>query len=75
MAGTTTFSSTYAFQAERDRWDPVALSRGQLPSVKDEVTVIPWNDLNVVQQTLERDLDIAVLILEPVMCNTSLHHA
>ena len=59
------------FQAERDRWDPVALSRGQLPSVKDEVTVIPWNDLNVVQQTLERDLDIAVLILEPVMCNTS----
>ena len=44
---------------------------GQPGSVVDEVTVLSWNDLQAVQRKLEEDGDIAAVITEPVMCNTS----
>ncbi len=52
-------------------WEPALLSGGQSPSVLDEVVILPWNDLSVVQKTLEDDPDIAAVVTEPIMCNNS----
>lgn len=53
------------------RWEPAVLSGGQPTSALDEVIVLPWNDLSVVQRTLEADPDIAAVVTEPIMCNNS----
>ncbi len=52
-------------------WEPSLLSGGQSPSVLEEVVILPWNDLSVVQKTLEDDPDIAAVVTEPIMCNNS----
>ncbi len=50
---------------------PVPVSRGQPPSDAQNVIVLPWNDLTLVERTLEeRGREVAALITEPVMCNT-----
>jgi len=36
---------------------------------KDEFTILPWNDLELVKSTLEKNKDIAAIITEPIMCN------
>lgn len=37
---------------------------------KDEFVILPWNDLELVKQTLaEQHQDIAAIITEPIMCN------
>lgn len=44
---------------------------GQSASVKDDVIVLPWNDLDAVERVFaEQGNDIAAVITEPVMCNT-----
>ena len=49
----------------------VAGSKGQSRSVLDDVIVLPWNDLAVLEETLGRRADeIAAVIMEPIMCNT-----
>ena len=52
-------------------WEPSLSSGGQSPSVLEEVLVLPWSDLSVVQKTLEDDPDIAAVVTEPIMCNNS----
>ena len=47
------------------------LTGGQPASVLDQVVVLPWNDLKVVRDTLERDPEIAAVVTEPIMCNNS----
>ena len=47
------------------------LTGGQPASVLDQVVVLPWNDLEVVRKTLERDPEIAAVVTEPIMCNNS----
>ena len=47
------------------------LTGGQPASVLDQVVVLPWNDLQVVRETLERDPEIAAVVTEPIMCNNS----
>ncbi|MBI3856653.1 MAG: aspartate aminotransferase family protein [Planctomycetes bacterium] len=49
----------------------VPVSKGQSPGESDNVIVLPWNDLALVEKTLS-DLgrEIAALITEPVMCNS-----
>ena len=47
------------------------LTGGQPESVLDQVVVLPWNDLQVVRETLERDPEIAAVVTEPIMCNNS----
>ena len=47
------------------------LTGGQPASVLDQVVVLPWNDLEVVRETLERDPEIAAVVTEPIMCNNS----
>jgi glutamate-1-semialdehyde 2,1-aminomutase len=46
-------------------------SRGMTKSVLDEVIVLPWNDLALVESALDRHgSEVAALITEPVMVNT-----
>lgn len=46
-------------------------SAGLATSSKDESVVLPWNDLELVEQTLQQHHHhIAAIITEPVMCNT-----
>jgi glutamate-1-semialdehyde 2,1-aminomutase len=50
---------------------PVPVSKGQPPSDAENVIVLPWNDLALVERTLAaRGREIAALITEPVMCNS-----
>ncbi len=43
---------------------------GQSTNVLDEIIVLPWNDLDVVEKTFEKyGDDIAGIITEPIMCN------
>lgn len=45
-------------------------SAGQLPESLAATTVLPWNDLSVVRQALEREGDsVAAIITEPMMLN------
>jgi len=49
----------------------VPVSKGQPPSDAENVIVLPWNDLALVEKTFrEHGPDIAALITEPVMCNS-----
>src|SRR5207302_4885875 len=57
---------------EREAPRAVPGTRGQTESVLEEVIVLPWNDLDLLQRTLEaRHAEIAAVITEPMMCNTS----
>ncbi len=50
---------------------PVPMSRGQSPSVLQDVVILPWNNLELLTRTLERRADeIAAVIMEPILCNT-----
>jgi len=53
-----------------DRADPqrVAQSLGQLPSAASGVTVLPWNDLDLLERRLAAG-DIAAVFMEPFMFN------
>lgn len=54
----------------RDHPTPAAWTQGLPPRIEDEVIVLPWNDLELLQSTLEaRAGEIAAIISEPVMCN------
>ena len=49
---------------------PVSTSLGQPPEDAANVTVLPWNDLNLVKHLFEdRGEEIAAAIAEPIMCN------
>ncbi|HZU13971.1 MAG TPA: aspartate aminotransferase family protein [Chloroflexota bacterium] len=49
---------------------PVPSSRGTPQAVADLVVPLPWNNLDVVEQTLQRrGNEIAAILTEPVMCN------
>jgi len=55
---------------DRARPVPILHSQGQSPYVKKETIVLPWNDLNLLKDALERDgRDVACVIMEPAMCN------
>ncbi len=47
-------------------------SRGQPATAEQDIIVLPWNDLDLLRTTLaEHGDDIAGVIMEPIMCNTS----
>ncbi len=53
---------------------PVSLpwSEGLAPQVTDEFRLLPWNNLDLVEQMLAKHHhEIAALITEPIMCNSS----
>ncbi len=49
---------------------PVAGSIGQGPPEAQRIEVLPWNELTVLAERLARG-DVAAVIMEPAMCNTS----
>lgn len=49
---------------------PIPASTGQDVLAGKNTDVLPWNDLELVRQRLERG-DVAAVIMEPAMCNTS----
>ncbi len=50
---------------------PVPGTLGQARSALSDVIVLPWNNLELLEHTVERHADeIAAVILEPIMCNT-----
>ena len=54
---------------------PVIGSKGQLPSTADDLVVLPWNDLAILEARLAQG-DIAAVIMEAAMCNQgSIHPA
>ena len=49
-----------------------AQSLGQVVPGTDSLVVLPWNDADAVEGYLERaGADVAAIIMEPVLCNTS----
>ncbi len=50
---------------------PVLPSAGQSAAAAQDVAVLPWNDLGVVERFLAaRGHETAALIMEPILCNT-----
>ncbi len=51
--------------------NPIPASPGQLASHVDDSIVLPWNDVEVVEEVLAgRGNEIAAIIMEPFMCNS-----
>ncbi|HUB69775.1 MAG TPA: aminotransferase class III-fold pyridoxal phosphate-dependent enzyme [Acidimicrobiales bacterium] len=47
-------------------------SAGQLPNALVDLAVLPWNDLGLLEGfVLRHGSDVAAVIMEPVLCNTS----
>ena len=51
---------------------PVLGSDGQLANASEHVIVLPWNDADLLRQTVARHgNELAAVIMEPVMCNNA----
>lgn len=45
-------------------------SQGLFPGAADEFIILPWNDIKLVKQVIEKNhTEVAAIITEPVMCN------
>ena len=55
----------------REQPNVLPWSKGLPAGTEDQVVLLPWNDLALVEATLrQRSSEIAALITEPVMCNS-----
>ncbi len=57
----------------REAPNAIAGSRGQDPDAGRNTTVLPWNDLGLVEQRLAQG-DVALVIMEAAMCNSGAIH-
>lgn len=49
---------------------PIFETGGQSKSVLEDILIVPWNKMDIIEQTIKNHSDeIATLILEPIMCN------
>ncbi len=48
----------------------VTESEGQPTAVLDDLIVLPWNDLCIVQSAFSSHRDVAAVLMEPIMCNS-----
>ena len=56
---------------DRDCPNKIIHTRGQRLSSADDLIVIPWNDLDILEKYLQEQSDkIAAVIMEPVMCDS-----
>lgn len=56
----------------RENANPLPWSRGMSQSVLQECITLPWNDLALLEQVVQARRDeIAAIIMEPMMCNSS----
>jgi glutamate-1-semialdehyde 2,1-aminomutase len=50
---------------------PIPGSRGQVPNASDNVLVIPWNNVKLLEEVFQKQgTEIAAVISEPVLCNS-----
>jgi len=55
---------------ERENPTPVRWTKGLPQNVEEEMIVLPWNDLALLEKVIsEQHEEIAAIITEPVMCN------
>ncbi|MBM3801010.1 MAG: aspartate aminotransferase family protein [Acidimicrobiia bacterium] len=53
-----------------DHPNPVMPSRGQVQNAAENLLVMPWNDLDVMEKLFrQRGIEIAAVLTEPMMCN------
>ena len=51
---------------------PVPVSAGVSRATAQEIIVLPWNNINALQKTLDREgHDVAAIMMEPIMFNTN----
>ena len=65
---------TLDHQSMGSKEQPISLpwSDGLAPQVSEEFILLPWNDLDLVDQTFAKHHhEVAALITEPIMCNNS----
>ncbi|MFL5706783.1 MAG: aspartate aminotransferase family protein, partial [Ktedonobacteraceae bacterium] len=56
-----------------DHPTPVPGTAGQSMAALTDVIVLPWNNLDLLEETLQRSgTEIAAVIMEPVMCNSGM---
>lgn len=56
---------------EREHPNAMPWSQGLPDRAREEIIVLPWNDLALVERTVEQHHnDLAAIITEPIMCNT-----
>jgi glutamate-1-semialdehyde 2,1-aminomutase len=52
--------------------NPAPMSAGMATSTANDIIVLPWNDIDLLTETLNRHHEqVAAIITEPVMCNTN----
>ncbi len=65
------FSGTTTVPAKEGYAAPLQ-SAGQSPGALADLVVLPWNDLSLLEGFVEeRGREVAAIIMEPVLCNTS----
>ncbi len=53
-------------------YQPVPVAEGQSSSVLKDICILPWNDLERLEDTVAKHhQDIAAIITEPILCNSS----
>ena len=58
-------------QGNRSSPNPVLPSRGQVANAADNLIIMPWNDLELLEELFaRRGHEIAAILTEPVMCNS-----
>ena len=56
---------------ERKHPNPVLPSKGQVRNAADNVIIMPWNDLDLLEELFaRRGQEIAAILTEPMMCNS-----
>lgn len=56
----------------RDHPIPIPWTQGQAASTRDDLIVLPWNDLGAVDAAVARHKgEVAAILTEPIMCNTN----
>jgi glutamate-1-semialdehyde 2,1-aminomutase len=65
------FSGTTEMPAD-GKYSPMPQTAGQSPGALADLVVLPWNNLDVVEAFVEaHSREVAAIIMEPVLCNTS----
>lgn len=55
---------------DRNHPNKIIHTKGQRLSSADDLIVLPWNDAEIIEKTLQENEDIAGIIMEPVMCDS-----
>lgn len=64
-------ASTIEELGDRERPNKIIHTKGQRLSSADDLIVLPWNDLDILERTFrEKGEEIAAVITEPVMCDS-----